>query len=159
MSLWVVLKGIWIGSETVNIAHVAGSKMCLLVWRVVNKTLTQVSSHVSNIVMLTINSRSPWEVISGFILKRRVNSKLLITLETWDETWASYYTNFPLVGQTVYSPQRQRGEGKHTARARKVMPILEATENEILRNFYKKEELEENSIFCFKPIQWHLTRI
>ena len=32
------------------------------------------------------------------------------------------------------------------------MPILEGTENEILRNFilfYKKEELEENSIFCF----------
>ena len=78
----------------------------------------------------------------------------------------SYYTNFPLVGQTAYSPQRQcmrrRGEGKHTAWARKVIPILEATENEILRNFilfYKKEELEENSIFCFIPIQWHLTRI
>ena len=51
---------------------------------------------------------------------------------------------------------RRRGEGKHTARARKVMPILEATENEILRNFilfYKKEELEENSSFCFIPIQ------
>ena len=51
----------------------------------------------------------------------------------------------------IFSPasMRRRGEGKHTARARNVMPILGATENEILRNFilfYKKEELEENSI-------------
>ena len=58
----------------------------------------------------------------------------------------------------IFSPasMRRRGEGKHTARAWKVMPILEGTENEILRNFilfYKKEELEENSIFCFIPIQ------
>ena len=64
----------------------------------------------------------------------------------------------------IFSPasMRRRGEGKHTARARKVMPIVGATENEILRNFilfYKKEELEENSIFCFISIQWHLTRI
>ena len=36
MSLRVVLKGIWVWSETVNIP---GIKMRLLVWRVVNKTL------------------------------------------------------------------------------------------------------------------------
>ena len=36
MSLWVVLEGIWIWSETVNIACY---QMRLLVWRVVNKTL------------------------------------------------------------------------------------------------------------------------
>ena len=37
-------------------------QMRLLVWRDV------VLSHVSNIVMLTINSRSPWEMIWGFNL-------------------------------------------------------------------------------------------
>ena len=36
VSLWVVLEGIWIRSETVNIA---GYQMRLLVWRVVNRTL------------------------------------------------------------------------------------------------------------------------
>ena len=35
MFLWVVLEGIWIRSETVNIA---GYQMRLLVWRVVKKT-------------------------------------------------------------------------------------------------------------------------
>ena len=33
-----------------------------------------------------------------------------------------------------------------------VMPLLKATENETL-NFIKKEELEENSIYSFKPIE------
>ena len=50
---------------TVNIAGY--QQMRLLVWHVVNKTL-KVSSHVSNIVMLTINSRAPSETISGFKL-------------------------------------------------------------------------------------------
>ena len=39
-----------------------------------------------------------------------------------------------------------------TGQARKVMPLLKATENETL-NFMKKEELEENSIYNFKPIE------
>ena len=42
-------------------------------------------------------------------------------------------------------------EGKHTAWARKVKPLLKATENET--EFYKKEELEENSNYSFKPIE------
>ena len=121
MSLWVVLEGIWIRSETVNIAslsirpsygaggeeildggggrgrrdlssffasifplfprnawysgyNIAGYQMRLLVWRVVNKTLKFRLTFL--IVMLTINSRSPWEKISGFNLR----------LTTWDET-------------------------------------------------------------------------
>ena len=32
------------------------------------------------------------------------------------------------------------------------MPLLKATENETM-NFYKKEELEENSFYSFKPIE------
>ena len=32
------------------------------------------------------------------------------------------------------------------------MPLLRATANETL-NFIKKEELEENSIYSFKPIE------
>ena len=32
------------------------------------------------------------------------------------------------------------------------MPLLKATENETL-NFIKKEEIEENSIYSFKPIE------
>ena len=32
------------------------------------------------------------------------------------------------------------------------MPLFKATENETL-NFKKKEELEENSIYSFKPIE------
>ena len=47
--------------------------------------------------------------------------------------------------------QCQCGEGKHTAWARKVKPLLKATENET--EFYKKEELEENSNYSFKPIE------
>ena len=31
------------------------------------------------------------------------------------------------------------------------MPLLKATENET--EFYKKEELEENSFYSFKPIE------
>ena len=41
--------------------------MRLLVWRV-EICDAQVSSHVPNIVMLTINPRSPSEMISGFNL-------------------------------------------------------------------------------------------
>ena len=41
--------------------------MRLLVWRVVNKTLKFRLTFL--IVMLTINSRSPWEMISGFNLR------------------------------------------------------------------------------------------
>ena len=41
--------------------------------------------------------------------------------------------------------------GKHTAWARKVKPLLKATKNET--EFYKKEELEENSNYSFKPIE------
>ena len=33
------------------------------------------------------------------------------------------------------------------------MPLLKATENETLNYFYKKEELEENPIYSFKPIE------
>ena len=33
------------------------------------------------------------------------------------------------------------------------MPLLKATENETLNNFHKKVELEENSIYSFKPIE------
>ena len=54
--------------------------MRLLVWRVVNKQDTQVSSHVSNIVMLTISSRSPWEMISGFNLTVTRREKRLFSL-------------------------------------------------------------------------------
>ena len=133
--------------------------MCLLVRRVVNKTLTQVSSHVSNIVMLTINSRSPWEMISGFNLKRRVKQLIVNNIRNVRRNLSVLLHKLSFGWSNgIFSPasMRRRGEGKHTARAWKVMPILEGTENEILRNFilfYKKEELEENSIFCFIPIQ------
>ena len=42
----------------------------------------QNSSHVSNVVMLTINSRSPWEMISGFNLTaiRAIKSTALFSL-------------------------------------------------------------------------------
>ena len=33
------------------------------------------------------------------------------------------------------------------------MPLLKATENETLNFILKKEELEENSIYSFKPIE------
>ena len=33
------------------------------------------------------------------------------------------------------------------------MLLLKATENETLNFFLKKEELEENSIYSFKPIE------
>ena len=56
-----------------------------------------------------------------------------------------------MAGHAVYSCQRQCGEGKHTARARKVKPLLKATENET--EFYQKDELEENSNYSFKPIE------
>ena len=49
MSLWVVLEGIWIRSETVNIA---GYQMRLLVWRVVKKTL---KFCLTFLILLTIN--------------------------------------------------------------------------------------------------------
>ena len=43
-------------------------------------------------------------------------------------------------------------EGKHTVRARKVISLLRATNrHETLFFFLKKEELEENSIYRFKP--------
>ena len=54
--------------------------MRLLVWRVVNKQDAQVASHVSNIVVLTINSRSPWEMISGFNLTVTRGEKRLFSL-------------------------------------------------------------------------------
>ena len=54
--------------------------MRLLVWRVVNKQDAQLSSHVFNIVMLTINSRSPWEMISGFNLTVTRREKRLFSL-------------------------------------------------------------------------------
>ena len=47
------------------------------------------------------------------------------------------HTNIPLAGHAVFSPQHQCGEGKHTARAREVMPLLKPTENETL-NFTKR---------------------
>ena len=56
-----------------------------------------------------------------------------------------------MAGHAVYSPQHQCGEGKHTAQVKKVKPLLKATENET--EFYKKEELEENSNYSFKPIK------
>ena len=56
-----------------------------------------------------------------------------------------------MAGHAVYSPQHQCGEGKHTAQIRKVKLLLKATENET--EFYKKEELEENSNYSFKPIK------
>ena len=56
-----------------------------------------------------------------------------------------------MAGHAVYSLQHQCGEGKHTARAMKVKLLLKATENET--EFYKKQELEENSIYSFKPIE------
>ena len=56
-----------------------------------------------------------------------------------------------MAGHAVCSPQHQCGEGKHTARARKVKLLLKATENET--EFYQKEELEENSNYSFKPIE------
>ena len=62
------------------------------------------------------------------------------------------HTNIPLAGHAVFSPQRQCGERKHTARAMEVMLLLKATENETL-NFIKKQELEEDAIYSFKPIE------
>ena len=56
-----------------------------------------------------------------------------------------------MAGHAVYSPQHQCGEGKHTAQVKKVKPLLKATENET--EFYKKEELEVNSNYSFKPIK------
>ena len=44
------------------------------------------------------------------------------------------------------------GEGKHTGRARKVIPLLKTTENETL-NFVKRYESKENSIYSPKPIK------
>ena len=64
-------KSFWKGFESDKrslLNDIAGYQMRFLVWRVVNKQDAQVSSHVSNIVVLTINSRSPWEMISGFNL-------------------------------------------------------------------------------------------
>ena len=81
MSLWVVLEGIWIRSETVNIA---GYQMRLLVWRVVNKTLQ---------FSLTFLILSCWEMISGFKLtvtsrEKRQGMKLCSGLRTiCDSTW------------------------------------------------------------------------
>ena len=85
MSLWVVLEGIWIRSETVNIA---GYQMRLLVRRVVNKTL---KFRPTFLILLTINllvtvNLKP-EIISQGDRELIVN---LTILETWDETWASY---------------------------------------------------------------------
>ena len=42
-------------------------------------------------------------------------------------------------------------EGKHTVRARKVISLLRATNRHETLFFFKKEELEENSIYRFKP--------
>ena len=62
-------KSFWKGFESDQrwlLNNIAGYQKRLLVWRVVNKQDAQISSHVSNIVMLTSNSRSPWEMISSF---------------------------------------------------------------------------------------------
>ena len=76
-------KAFWKGFESDQrslLNNIAGYQMRLLVWRVVNKQDAQVSSHVSNIVVLTINSRSPWEMISGFNLKVTRGEKRLFSL-------------------------------------------------------------------------------
>ena len=77
VSLWVVLNGIWIRSETVNSA---GYQMCnLLVWRVVN--YAQVSSNVYNIREIKIHvyakrqtSDSSWEFL-------RIENKQIKTVQ------------------------------------------------------------------------------
>ena len=63
----------------------------------------QVSSQVSNIVMLTINSRSPWEMISGFNLtatrsEKRQGMKLCSSLRTiCDSTWPDQFHGWKCV--------------------------------------------------------------
>ena len=59
-------ESFWKGFESDQRLNIARYQMGLLVWRVVNKTL----KFRLMFLMLTINSRSPWEMISGF----KVNS-------------------------------------------------------------------------------------
>ena len=76
-------KSFWKGFESDQrslLNNIAGYQMRLLLWSVVNKQDAQVSSHVSNIVVLTINSRSPWEMISGFNLTVTRGEKRLFSL-------------------------------------------------------------------------------
>ena len=60
-----------------------------------------------------------------------------VKLRETDSGLLASHTNIPSAGHAVFSPQRRCGEGKHTARAREVMLLLKATENETL-NFIKR---------------------
>ena len=76
-------KSFWKGFESDQrslLNNIAGYQKRLLVWRVVNKQDAQVSYHVSNIVVLTINSRSPREMISGFNFTVTREEKRLFSL-------------------------------------------------------------------------------
>ena len=58
-------------------------------------------------------------------------------------------TSFWLVTQSILT-----NTGMEKESIRKVMPLLKATENETLNFIHvKKEELEENPIYSFKPIE------
>ena len=103
-------------------------KMRLPVWRVVNKTL-KISSHVSSVVMLTINSRSPWEMISGFNLKATTREKT---------------TSFS--GSLSY-PQGRVGENPGNGVAEKrLFSLLVAVRGQLIINHIRNDVRQNRSI-------------
>ena len=57
-----------------------------------------------------------------------------------------------MAGHVVYSPQRRRGEGKHDWMGKEGYAAAQGNWKWNYK-YYKKEELEENSIYRFKLIE------